>query len=91
MRGKEPLRFTDIQSATGLKATQVNRAMKTLVERHWVLAQTVPGLEYPIKVRYSLSKHGDAVARAVVTLRQEVLATPGQATRHAEPHHVHEA
>src|SRR5690349_2944643 len=48
--GKDAARFTDIASSTGLQATQVNRALKALVSQHLVLAQTVPGQDYPIKV-----------------------------------------
>lgn len=70
--GKELTRFTDITSSTGLQATQVNRALKALVSQHLVLAQTVPGQGYPIKVRYKLSKRGEAVARAVAAFNREL-------------------
>jgi len=72
--GKDLTRFTDITSSTGLQATQVNRALKALVAQHLVLAQTVPGQEYPIKVRYTLSKRGEAVARAVAAFNRELRA-----------------
>jgi DNA-binding HxlR family transcriptional regulator len=72
--GKEAVRFTDIATSTGLQATQVNRALKALVGQHLVLAQTVPGQEYPIKVRYTLSKRGEAVARAVAAFNRELAA-----------------
>jgi DNA-binding MarR family transcriptional regulator len=72
--GKGAIRFTDVAASTGLKPTQVNRALKSLVSQHLVLAQTVPGQEYPIKVRYTLSKRGEAVARAVAAFRHELTA-----------------
>jgi DNA-binding HxlR family transcriptional regulator len=72
--GKEPARFTDIATSTGLQATQVNRALKALVSQHLVLAQTIPGQDYPIKVRYTLSRRGEAVARAVVAFNRELAA-----------------
>lgn len=72
--GKEPARFTDIATSTGLQATQVNRALKALVSQHLVLAQTIPGQDFPIKVRYTLSKRGEAVARAVVAFNRELKA-----------------
>jgi DNA-binding HxlR family transcriptional regulator len=72
--GKEASRFTDVAASTGLKATQVNRALKALVTQHLVLAQTVPGQDYPIKVRYTLSRRGEAVARAVVAFNRDLVA-----------------
>ncbi|MCA1811763.1 MAG: hypothetical protein LC623_07125 [Halobacteriales archaeon] len=72
--GKEATRFTDVAASTGLKATQVNRALKMLVLQHLVLAQTIPGQDYPIKVRYMLSRRGEAVARAVVAFNRELTA-----------------
>jgi DNA-binding HxlR family transcriptional regulator len=71
---KEATRFTDVTALTGLKATQVNRALKALVSQHLVLAQTIPGQDYPIKVRYTLSKRGEAVARAVEAFKRELAA-----------------
>lgn len=52
-----PLRFTELQQKLQLKPTQLNRALKPLVEGHLVALETVPGT-YPAPLKYTLSPSG---------------------------------
>lgn len=52
-----PLRFTELQDHLHLKPTQLNRALKPLVEGHLVVLETVPGT-YPVPLKYALSPSG---------------------------------
>lgn len=64
--GSGQQRYTDIEAGSKLEATQVSRALKVLVKEHLVLAQTVGDGQYPVKVRYSLSKRGAVVLEALM-------------------------
>lgn len=52
-----PLRFTDLQNRLRLQPTQLNRALKPLIESHLLALETVPGT-YPVPLKYALSPSG---------------------------------
>lgn len=59
-----PLRFGELERELGLNPAQLDRALKWLHERLYVIATTVPKPRGPIHVTYALSKRGAAFLEA---------------------------
>lgn len=81
MHGKDAHRYTDIEDATGLQATQVSRALKALVRDHLVLALTLGDGRLPIKRRYRLSKQGQIMVQALLAYESALAKGSAALTR----------
>ena len=60
LRGHKPQRFGELERRLKINPAQLDRALKWLQERAYVLASTIPGDRGPIYVQYELSKRGRA-------------------------------
>lgn len=65
LRSQGPQRFSDIQKSTNLNPAQLDRSLKLLRKDLWVIPETIPGEEGPVRVRYRISKRGDALLKAL--------------------------
>jgi len=59
-----PLRFGELERALELNPAQLDRALKWLHERVYVVPTTVPKTRGPIHVTYAISKRGSAFLEA---------------------------
>ena len=73
LEGKEPQRFGAIQKGLRLNPAQVDRALKSLAEGAWVVAQTEPASPRAkrVLVRYALTQRGHAIVKAFHGFRVE--------------------
>lgn len=62
-----PQRFSELEKALDVNPAQLDRALKWLQERVFVLATTVPKPRGPVVVAYALSKRGRAFLEAFDT------------------------
>lgn len=69
LRSEGPRRFSEVEEATGLNPSQVDRALKLLREGMWVIPETIPEEEGPVHVRYRLTDRGLAFLKAVDAFR----------------------
>ncbi len=60
LRARGPQRFGDLERQLGANPAQVDRALKWLQERVYVLASTVPAERGPVRAQYDLSRRGRA-------------------------------
>lgn len=67
-----PMRFGELEGALAANPAQVDRALKWLQERLYVIATTVPSARGPIHVTYELSRRGSAFIEAFDTFRAGV-------------------
>lgn len=84
-----PLRFTELQDNLRLKPTQLNRALKPLVENHLVALETVPGT-YPVPLKYTLSPSGSRELSRIRSWARD-LAKDSAPTAQAEARLLREA
>lgn len=71
LRSHGAQRFGELEKALGVNPTQLDRALKWLRERMYVLATTVPKKTGPIAVTYDLSKRGEAFLEAFDSFLRE--------------------
>lgn len=64
LRAQGPQRFKELEAALDLNPAQLDRALKWLHERVYVLPSTRPTKKGPIPVVYELSKRGHAFLEA---------------------------
>jgi DNA-binding HxlR family transcriptional regulator len=72
LRTLGPMRFSEIQKATGLNPAQVDRSLKQLRKGLWVVPETQAAQEGPIMIQYHLGKRGEGLLDALDTFRQAV-------------------
>jgi DNA-binding HxlR family transcriptional regulator len=60
LRARGPRRFGELQGDMAVNPAQLDRALKWLQERVYVLATTIPRERGPVVVSYDLSKRGAA-------------------------------
>lgn len=63
LRTHGPLRFSEIESHTGLNPNQVDRVLKSLREGFWIVPETIPAAQGRIPIHYRLGKRGEAALR----------------------------
>lgn len=71
LRTGGPKRFGELEKVLEVNPTQLDRALKWLSERMYVLATTVPKKTGPIAVTYDLSKRGEAFLEAFDSFLKE--------------------
>ena len=64
LRAQGPQRFGELERRLGLNPAQLDRALKWLHERLYVLPRTLPDGGGPVAVAYELAKRGHAFLEA---------------------------
>lgn len=64
LRARGPMRFGELEDFLQVNPAQLDRALKWLQERVYLLATTVPSERGPVRAQYDISKRGLAFLEA---------------------------